>query len=80
MSSLVFVSIVLHISTYSIRCLSSPFSTISRHFVIRARVGDDILAFSCLVIIFATPDALCWIMTVMVSMSSSFCSSCSSIK
>ena len=27
-------------------CLSSPFSTISRRFIIRARVGDNILDFS----------------------------------
>ena len=45
---------VLHISAYSIRCLSSPFSTISRRFVIRACVGDDILDFSDLLIALAT--------------------------
>ena len=46
MSSLAFLLMVLHISAYSIRCLSSPFPAISRRFVIRARVGDDILDFS----------------------------------
>jgi len=34
---------ILHICEYSIRCLLSPFSTISSRFVIRACVGDDIL-------------------------------------
>ena len=76
MSSLVFFLMVLHISAYSIRCLSLPFSTISRRFVIRARVGDDILTFSGLVITLATLNAICWIMSGMVSMSSSSCSSC----
>ena len=73
-----FPFIVLHISAYSIHCLSSPFSTISRRFVIRARVGDDILDFRGLLTAVATFDALCWIMSVMVSlmvsMSSSSCS------
>jgi len=54
---------VFHISAYSIRCLSLPFFTISRRFVIRTRVGDDILAFSGLVITLATLDALCWIVS-----------------
>ena len=58
MSSLAFFLMVLHISVYSIRCLSSPFSTISRRFVIRARVGDDILDFSGLLIVLATFDVL----------------------
>ena len=80
MSSLGFFLMVLHISAYSIRCLSLPFPTISCRFFIRARVGDDILAFNGLVITIPTLDALCWIMSVMVSMSSSSCSSCSSIK
>ena len=46
MSSLAFFLMVLHISAYSIRCLSSQCSTISRRFVIRAHVGDGILDFS----------------------------------
>ena len=75
MSSLAFVLMVLHISAYSICCLSSPFSISYRRFIIRARVGDDILDFSGLLIALATLDALCWIMSVtvslMVSMSSS---------
>ena len=53
-------------------------STISHRFVIRARVGDDILNFSGLLIAIATLDARYWIMSVvvslMVSMSSSSCS------
>ena len=68
MFSLAFALMVLHISTYSIRCLSSPFSTIPRRFIARARVGDDILDFSGWLIILATHDALCWIMYVMVSL------------
>ena len=43
MSSLVFFLTVLHISAYSVRCLLSPFSAIFRRFVIKARVGDDVL-------------------------------------
>ena len=70
--------LVLHISAYSIRCLLSPFPAISRCFVIRARVGDDILDLCGLLIALATFDALCWIMSVMVllmvSISSSSCS------
>ena len=69
MSSFTLIVMVLHISTYSIGCLSSPFSTISRRFVFRARVGDDVLNFSGLLIALATLDALCWIMPVMVSLS-----------
>ena len=76
MFSLAFVLMVLHISAYSIHCLSSPFSTISRCFIFRARSGDHILEFNGLLIDLATLDALCWIMSVMVSlivsMSSSF--------
>ena len=69
---------VLHISAYPIRCLSSPFFTTSRRFGIRARVGDDILDFSDLLIALATLDALCWIMCVMVSLMVSLSSnSCS---
>ena len=41
---------------------------ISRRFVIRARVGDDILDFCGLLIALATLDALCWIMYVVVSL------------
>ena len=84
MSSLVFFLIVLHISAYSIRCLLSPFPAISRRFVIRARVGDDILDFCGLLIALATFDALVgWIVSVMVSlilsMSSSSCSVSNSV-
>ena len=72
------MSSLAHISMFSIRCLSSPFSTISRRFALWARVGDDIVDFSGLLIVFATLDALCRTMSVMVSlmvsMSSSFCS------
>ena len=81
MSSVAFFLVVLHIFVYSIHCLSLPFSTISRRFVIRARVGDDILNLCGLLIALTTPgtlDLLCWIMSVMtslmVSMSSSSCS------
>ena len=59
---------VFHISAYSIRYLSSPFPPISRRFVIRALVGDDILHFCGLLIALAILDALCWIMFVMVSL------------
>ena len=56
----------------------SPFSAISRRFVIKVHVGDDILDFCGLLIALATLDALCWIMStmlsLMVSMSSSSCS------
>ena len=51
---------------------------ISRRFAIRARVGDNILEFSGLVIALVTLYALCWIMSVrvslIVSVSSSSCS------
>ena len=78
MSSLAFVLIVLHISAYSIRCLLSPFSAISHHFGIKACVDDDILDFCGLFIALATLDALCWIVSVMVSlMGSMLSSSCS---
>ena len=43
MSSLDFFLVVLYIFEYSILWLLSPFSVISRRFVIRASVGDDIL-------------------------------------
>ena len=55
MSSLAFFLMVLNISAYFIRCLSS-FHTISRRFVIRALVGDDILDFNGLLIALATLD------------------------
>ena len=68
MSSLGFCLMVLHISAYSIRCLSSPFSTIFRRFIVRTRVGDDFHDFSDLLINLATLEALCCIMFVMVSL------------
>ena len=69
---------VLHISAYSTRCLLSPFSAISRRFITRARVGDDIIDLCGLLIALATIDVLCWIMSVMVSfMVSKSSSSCS---
>ena len=78
MSYLAFFLMVLHISTYSIICLLSPFFAISRRFVIRARVGDDVLDFCGLLIALATLDALSGVMSVMVSrmvsMSSRYCS------
>ena len=77
MSSLAFFLMVLHISAYSIRCLLSLNPAISRRFVVRARIGDDILDLCDLLIALATLDAPCWIMSVMVSlmvsMSSSSC-------
>ena len=46
--------------------------------MIRAHVGNDILNFSGLLVILATLDALCWIMSVMVlHMVSILTSSCS---
>ena len=50
MSSIAFFLMVLHISAYSFRCLSSPFLDISRRFLTRARVGDDIVEYSGLLI------------------------------
>ena len=70
---------VLHISAHTIRCLSSPFPTISRCFVIRPRVGDDNLDFSGLLIALATLEALCWIMYMMVSRMVSMSSSSSCV-
>ena len=55
----------------------SPFFTISSRLVIRARVGDNILNCSGLMIALATLDALYWIMYVMVSLMVSMSSSCS---
>ena len=73
-----FVLIFLNISAYSVRCLLWPFSTITRDLVNRARVGDNILHFSVLVVALATFVARCWVMSVMlllmVSMSSISCS------
>ena len=78
MSSLEFFLMVFHICVYSIRCLSSPFPIISHRIDIRARVGDDIVDFSGLLIVLATLDAVCWMtsmmVSLMVSMSSSSCS------
>ena len=69
MSSLTFFLMFLHISAYSIRCcLLSPFYTMSRSFVIRARVGDDILDCIDLLLALATLDKLCCIMFVMVTL------------
>ena len=50
MSSLAFFLMIMHISAYSIRCLFSPFLTVSRRVVTTARDGDDILDFSGLLI------------------------------
>ena len=59
--------------------LLSPFPAIFRRFVIRARVGNDILDFRGLLIALATLDALCWIMSVMVSLMVSMPSSSCSV-
>ena len=75
MSSLAFFLMVLHIFAHSVRCLLSPLSAISRRFFIRARVGDDVLDFCGLLIALAALDALCWIMSVMVSLMVSMLSS-----
>ena len=68
---------VLHISAYSIRCLSSPFCTVFRRDVIRARVNDEILDLSGLLIALVSLHAFYWIVSVMVllmvSMSFSSC-------
>ena len=78
MSSLAFFLMVFHISAYSISCLLSQFPAISRRFVIKTRVVDDIFDFFGLLIALAIFEALCWIMSVivslMVSMASSSCS------
>ena len=63
-----FFLIVLHFSAYSMRCLMSPFPAISRRLVIRARIGDNILHLCALIIVLASLDALCWIISVMVSL------------
>ena len=65
--------LVLHISAYSIRCLLPQCPAIFRRFIIRSYAGDDILDVCGLLIALATFDVLCWIMSVMVSMSSSSC-------
>ena len=78
MSTSTFFLMILHISAYFFRCLSSPFHTIARPFIIRAHVGDDILDFSGLLIVLAILVALYRIMHVMllppVSMLSRSCS------
>ena len=79
MFSLVFFLMVLHISAYSICCLLSPFPAISRRFVIKARAGDYILDFCGLLIALATLDALCWIISVTVSLMVSMSSSSRSV-
>ena len=68
MSSRAFFLMVLHISAYSICCLLSPFCAISRRFVIRARVGDDIIDLCGLITVLATLDAFSRIMSVMISL------------
>ena len=77
-SCLAFFLIALHISAYTIRCLSSTFSTICCRFVIKARVGDDILYLTGLLIAIAALGPLYWIMflmdSLMASMSSRSCS------
>ena len=78
MSSLAFFLMVLHISEYSILCFLSPCSAKTRCFVTRARGADDILDLSALLIALATIDALCWIMSVLVSFLVSMSSSCCS--
>ena len=71
------IHIYVHITIFLIRCLSSSFCIVSRRFFVRARVGDDILNFSGLLIALATLATLCLIISVMVSlmvaMSSSTC-------
>ena len=81
MSSLEFCLMVFHICVFSILCLSSPFPIISHRIVIRVRVGYDIVDCSCLLIVLATLDVVCWMtsmmVSLMVSMSSSSCSASS---
>ena len=78
MSSLAFFLIILDIYVYSIRCLLSPIPAILRRFATRAVFVMIIIDFCGLLIALATIDALCWIMSVMVSlmvsMSSGSCS------
>ena len=50
------------------RCLSSPFCTVSRRFIIRARVSNKILDFSGLLIALVSLHAFYWIVSVMVSL------------
>ena len=71
---------ILHITAYSIRCLSLPFPTIFLPFFTRALVGDNILDFSGMLIVVAVLGLLCWIMSMMVSLivsmfSNSYCAS-----
>ena len=79
MFSLIFFLMILHISAYSVRCLLSPFPAISRRFVIKAHAGDYILDFCGLLIALAILDALCWIMSVTVSLMVSMSSSSRSV-
>ena len=79
MFTLAFFLMVMHISAYSIRCLSSQLPTISRRFFIRSLVGNDILDFKGLLIALPTLDALCWIVSVMVSLNVSMLSSSCSV-
>ena len=75
MSSLAFFLMVLYISAFSIRCLLSLFSAISRRFFIRVRVSDDIIDFCDLIISLAILDVLKSAMvSLVVSMSSNYCS------
>ena len=53
----------------------SPFSAISRRFVITDRVGDDIIDLCGLIIALATLVALCWVRSEMVSLKVSMSSS-----
>ena len=78
MSCFAFFLIILDIYVYSIRCLLSPIPAILRRFATRAVFVMIIIDFCGLLIALATIDALCWIMSVMVSlmvsMSSGSCS------
>ena len=53
---------------YSLFIKLAPFPAITRRFVIRDLVVDDILYLCGLLIALATLDVLCWIMSVMVSL------------
>ena len=68
MFSLAFFFMVLHISAYSTSCLSSAVFIISYRFIIRALVDHEYLDFNGLLIAIATLFALCWIMSVMLSL------------
>ena len=75
MSSFAFFVMVLHISAYYIRCLSSPFSIFTRRFAIRDRTWWRYTGLQWLLIALYTFDTLCWIMPVMVSLMGSMSSS-----